>query len=162
MRRLTALVVIALLISLVAGCMQAPERSETDETTSSAKPPAAVDLYAEISESDYESWTTAPGYQSRQKAQGPHGDEVQIRLSPSAEEALAEGAVEWPVGAMIVKDVFRDGDLEQIAAMKKTDEGWYWGEWDSQGEPIAEGLAIDACEGCHGRGTDGTLAVRLE
>jgi hypothetical protein len=162
MRKRTAILVLTLLLALPSGCAQPSQPAVPDEATRGAQSPAEEDLYGEIRELDYESWATAPGHQSRQKARGPHGDEVQVRLSPEAEDALADGVDVWPVGAVIVKDVYRDGALEQIAAMKKTNEGWYWGEWDSRGEPIAEGLRIDLCEGCHRRGTDGTLAVSLE
>lgn len=162
MRKTSMMIVLVLLMAVVAGCRQAPERSTPEDATSGGQPPAEADLYGEIRESSYESWAAAPGYETNQAAKGPHGDEVQIRLSPAAEEALGAGAAEWPVGAVIVKDVYRDGNLEQIAAMKKTDDGWYWGEYDSQGETIVEGLAIDVCEGCHGKGTDGTLGVSLQ
>lgn len=161
-RRLTTLVALTLLLALAANCGQAPENSVPEEATGGVQPQTTEDLYGEIRESGYESWAVAPGYETRQAARGPHGDEVQISLSPTAEEALAAAADGWPVGAVIVKDVFRDGNLEQIAAMKKTGEGWYWGEYDPQGEPIAEGLAINECESCHGQAPDGTLAVSLQ
>ncbi|MDZ4179748.1 MAG: hypothetical protein U1E29_11055 [Coriobacteriia bacterium] len=148
---------------LLAGCgtdTQAPPSQ-----TSSAPPPEiseSVDLYAEIIVAAYTEWAPAPGYSSRQSARGPHGEEVQIFIDPTAEETLAGGAAEWPTGAIIAKDIYRAGELIQIAAMKKTDGGWYWGEWDALGEPIAEGLRVEPCEGCHASGTDGTLGVTLE
>ena len=140
-------------------------RSRHAAELSSAGPPAetgvSIDLYGEITAAAYTEWAPAPGYSTRQAAKG-HGDEVQILLDPTAEKSLAEGAAEWPVGALIAKDIYRAGELIQIAAMKKTDKGWYWGEWNAQGEPIVEGLAVEPCEGCHADGTDGTLGVTLE
>ncbi len=99
--------------------------------------------------SGYTGWTPAPGNESRVAAKGPHGDEVQILLDPTAEQGLASGGDRWPLGSIIAKDIFQDGKLVQIAAMKKTAKGWYWGEWDAQGKPVVEGLAAEPCEGCH-------------
>jgi hypothetical protein len=158
----------------LAGCGAAP----TDEPVPSADPPAPqtetaqpgdsgdkpepVNLLDELLAADYTKWSPAPGNESRVAAKGPHGDEVQILLDPAAEEALASGGDRWPLGSIIAKDIFRNDELIQIAAMKKTADGWYWGEWDAQGKPIAEGVAVEPCEGCHADGTDGTLGVMLK
>lgn len=118
-------------------------------------------LFDEISAADYTQWTPAPGYESRVAAKGPHGDEVQILLHPTAEETLARGGDRWPLGTVIAKDIFRNGELVQIAAMKMTADGWHWGEWDPHGNTIVEGLAVEPCEGCHADSANGTLGVDL-
>lgn len=138
----------------------AAPQAETSQTTDGAAKPAS--LFDELKSADYTKWEPAPGNESKVAAKGPHGDEVQILLDPTAEEGLASGGDRWPLNSIIAKDIFRNGQLIQIAAMKKTADGWYWGEWDAQGKPIAEGIAVEPCEGCHADGTDGTLGVSLK
>jgi len=137
-------------------------QAETTQPTGTVGAPESVNLLDELKAANYTDWTPAPGNESRVAAKGPHGDEVQILLDPTAEKGLASGGDRWPLDSIIAKDIFRDGELIQIAAMKKTADGWYWGEWDAQGKPIAEGIAIEPCEGCHASGTDGTLGVVLK
>ena len=132
------------------------------QTTDSAAASEPVNFFDDLKAAGYTQWTPAPGNESRVAAKGPHGDEVQILLDPTAEQGLASGGDRWPLGSIIAKDIFRDGKLVQIAAMKKTAKGWYWGEWDAQGKPVVEGLAVEPCEGCHKDGTDGTLGVALK
>jgi len=156
------LVLTAAIIALVVmggGCASAPP---TQPEPGTSTPAESDDLLGEVNQVGYSTWATAPGYDSPQPAKGPHGDSVQIFLSPSAEKALAEGASTWPTGSIIVKDVYQDGARVQLAAMKKTDAGWYWGEWDDQGIPVVEGIEVEPCQGCHVKGTDGTLAVELK
>ena len=173
---LRLLVTSAMLASVIAlaGCGAAPpdepvpsadpptSQTETTQPSDSAEAPEPVNLLDELKAADYTKWTPAPGNESRVAAKGPHGDEVQILLDPTAEKGLAGGGDRWPLDSIIAKDIFRNGELIQIAAMKKTAEGWYWGEWDAQGKPIAEGVAAEPCEGCHAGGTDGTLGVVLK
>jgi len=174
-KRLRLAVLTAGLLCVIAlvGCSAAPD----DQADKNASPPAPQieptqpiqppdeqepeSLLDEITGANYQQWAPAPGYESRVAAKGPHGDEVQILLDPTAAEGLAGGGDRWPQDSVIAKDVYQDGELIQIAAMKKTAEGWYWGEWDAQGEQIAEGLAVEPCQGCHANGTDGTLGVVL-
>jgi hypothetical protein len=147
----------------VSGCGgNAQPPAEPTPPASSQQPAAPTSLFDEITAASYTQWTPAPGFESRQPAKGPHGDEVQVFLDPSAEKALAAGGTEWPVGAIIVKDIYTGGALTQTAAMKKTDKGWYWGEWGPQGPVVGEGLAVEPCESCHAKGTDGTLSVELK
>ncbi len=152
----------ALAIAL-AGCTASPPpQSEQDAPAAQPQEQEVMSLFDELKAAEYTGWAPAPGYASPQPAKGPHGDQVQILLDPTAEQGLADGGGEWPIGAVIAKDIFQAGELVQIAAMKKTADGWYWGEWDPEGEPIAEGIAIEPCEGCHAAGTDGTLGVSLK
>ncbi len=173
LRLLVASATLACVLAL-AGCGAAPPdeqvpsadppapQTETTLSSDSAEVPKPVNLLDELKTSDYTKWTPAPGNESPVAAKGPHGDEVQILLDPTAEEGLAGGGDRWPMDSIIAKDIFRNGELIQVAAMKKTADGWYWGEWDAQGKPIAEGLAAEPCESCHVEGTDGTLGVLLK
>lgn len=136
--------------------------TESSQPSGSAEGQGTFDLFDEITTADYTRWTPAPGYESRVAAKGPHGDEVRILLDPTAKQGLAAGGGQWPMNSVIVKDIYQNGALVQIAAMKKTTDGWYWGEWDARGRPVVEGLAAEPCEGCHASGTDGTLGVALK
>jgi len=173
LRSLVATAMLACAIAL-AGCGAAPPavpvqgadpgvpRAGATQPSDSAETPESVNLLEELKAADYTKWAPAPGNETRVAAKGPHGDEVQILLDPTAEQGMASGADRWPLGSIIAKDIYRGGELIQIAAMKKTADGWYWGEWDAQGTPIAEGIAVEPCEGCHADGTDGTLGVALK
>lgn len=163
---------LALAVMAMTGCAAEPERPQRPRTTPpaqvedspTAEPPQApepANLLDEITTAQYATWATAPGYESRQVARGPHGDQVQTFLNAAAEAGLAAGGAQWPNDSIIVKDVFRDGELIQIAVMKRTPDGWYWGEWEASGALIVEGLAVEPCQGCHAAGTDGTLGVDL-
>lgn len=170
-RLITAVTILALGLALAGCSADSPEsverpqpRTPSAEESPTAEPPATddtEDLLAEITSAEYATWAPAPGYESLRPAAGPHGDQVQIFLDPNAEDALETSADAWPVDAIIVKDVYRDGELIEIAAMKKTPDGWYWGEWGEGGETVIEGLAAEPCQGCHSSGTDSTLAVDL-
>ncbi|HSK46679.1 MAG TPA: hypothetical protein VLA05_01595 [Coriobacteriia bacterium] len=169
--RTTIIALSLMLAAAMMGCASDPETQPTQpppaETTQ--QPPSEepqesgeLNLFEEITNESYSEWQPAPRYEVKQAARGPHGEEVQIFLNPTAERALADSSGEWPVGSIVAKDIYQGGELFQVAAMKKVDEGWYWGEWSAQGVPVTEGLAIQPCEGCHSDGTDGTLAVTLE
>jgi len=172
--RLAVLAGALLCVIALAGCGAASEDQAAQppaatapqvETTQPSQSPVEQEpgnLLDEITAANYQQWTPAPGYESRMAAKGPHGDEVQILLDPTAEAGLASGGDQWPPDSVIAKDIYRSGELVQVAAMKKTADGWYWGEWDAQGKPITEGLAVEPCEGCHAEGTDGTLGVALQ
>lgn len=168
MRRLTltaAVVVLALSISACAGpaqrVPQPPAPSEPTSPTTTETPSGKQSLFDSVNAADYQSWSTAPGYEKAQPARGPHGDETKIYLSPEAEQALKTEATDWPFGTIIVKDVLVGGELDQIAVMRKDEGGWFWGEYRTDGSVIFEGLNQQPCEGCHAAGSDGTLAVKL-
>lgn len=115
-------------------------------------------LYERIMSENYQSFQTAPGYETRLPSQAPHSDETQIFVNGTVADVLAAGEpiTEWPVGSLIVKDGYTDdGELDLIAAMDKRDDGWFWAEWldasdsetDFSGKP-------DKCISCHEAGDD--------
>lgn len=126
------------------------------------EPPVTEGSYFEqLQASGYADWATAPGYDMPQAAKGPHGDTVSIYLNEVAASALNAKAAEWPVGTIIVKDIFSGGSLAQVASMERVADGWLWGEWNTDGSPIAEGVGVEPCEGCHTQDADATLAIEL-
>jgi hypothetical protein len=75
--------------------------------------------------------------------------------------AIARQALEaWPVDSIIVKDGWAGSDLETIAAMQKRSDGWYWAEYDSDGDPDFLGRP-DVCIDCHVSGSDYVQAFAL-
>ncbi|MDZ4169905.1 MAG: hypothetical protein U1E26_09675 [Coriobacteriia bacterium] len=170
-----ASVFIALLLALsVGGCAPeqepaaplpvAPAEAEPPETGQSLP----ADLYSRIE--SYESWKPAPDFAEPAPAKGPHGEQVRIFLDPAAEDGYfkaaassASGGHTWPERSIIVKEILAGGEVIQLAAMEKTADGWYWGEWSAEGDPVVEeGVGTEPCEGCHSQGgTDGTLGVLL-
>jgi hypothetical protein len=125
------------------------------------EPDDAVDTLARAQ--DYRTWARAPGYETRQPAESPHSDQVEIFVNPVVEAALADaaGATEWPVGSVVVKDGYADsGDLELVALMERRDDGWFWAEYDASGEPLYSG-SPDICVDCHDSGSDFVRAFSL-
>jgi hypothetical protein len=119
-------------------------------------PEGAAELFDRIQAEDYQSWMRAPGYET-QKFSGTHGDAVNIFINPTLDDVLSSGEPinAWPLGSLIVKDGYGDGELEEIAAMEKRDDGWFWVEWtDISGEDAKYSGKPDVCTDCHSAGDD--------
>jgi hypothetical protein len=121
----------------------------------------ARDLLSRVRADVYREWQRAPGYERRRSSNAPHGGSVDIYVNGVVADALAAGEplVEWPVGSIIAKDGFDGADLELIALMEKRSDGWFWAEYDSDGEPAYSGRP-DICIDCHRSGADYVRAFR--
>lgn len=119
-------------------------------------------LLARVRAEDYRSWDRAPGYESRRASGAPHSEDVDIYVNDRVAEvlALAEPTTAWPEGSVIVKDGFDGSELELIAIMEKRADGWYWAEYDSDGDPDYSGHP-EICTDCHRSGSDAIRAFRL-
>ena len=128
---------------LVAGCVDNQDDA------------GARRLLAQVRADHYRSWDRAPGFDSRQKSNAPHSDAVDIYINDVIAEVLAIGEPRdtWPEGSIVVKDGFDGGDLDIIAIMEKRDDGWYWAEYDNDGDPDYSGHP-DLCIDCHRSGSD--------
>ena len=144
MTRPTFLLIALCLSSTACGDDQAPDEGRA--------------LYERIQSENYESFQTAPGYDTTMPSQAPHSDHTQIFVNSVVADALASETpiTEWPVGSLIVKNGYdSDMELDIIAAMDKRDDGWFWAEWldhtssesDFSGKP-------DTCISCHEAGDD--------
>jgi hypothetical protein len=77
-------------------------------------------------------------------------------VSPEIERALAGPSPvrEWPVGSVIVKEGFSslrsDARRSIVAAMKKNPDGWFWAEYDDEGDALYSGRPR-VCVDCHDR-----------
>ena len=126
-------------------------------------PAGAKDLLQRVRDEGYTKWARAPGYEDRKTSSAPHGDEVEIFVNEIVAEALAAGESisEWPVGSIVAKDGYtEDGELDLIALMEKRDDGWYWAEYDGDGESIYSGKP-SICIDCHASGSDYVRAFSL-
>jgi hypothetical protein len=129
-----------LLVATLAGCRQNDD------------PEGAKQLWAKINEEPgFRSWRPAPGFSEPKPSFTAHADVVRIYVNESIATALdgPSAIVEWPVGSIVVKEGFsRDGSLSVVAVMEKRADGWYWAEYDDEGEPLYSGKPR-ACVDCH-------------
>lgn len=118
-------------------------------------PEGARVLWDDIHEQQYRMWQRAPGYESRRGSNAPHGDQVDIYVNDVLAEALSAGESlsEWPEDAVIVKDGFDGDDLDLVAVMQKRSDGWFWAEYDADGDSLYSGKP-DTCIDCHRSGAD--------
>lgn len=119
-------------------------------------------LLQEVRADDYRSWARAPGYETRRSSNAPHSDAVDIYINPLVQATLEEGAdvQSWPTGSVIVKDGFSGSSLDLIAIMEKRTDGWYWAEYDDDGDPDYSGKP-EICIDCHASGSDSVRAFGL-
>jgi len=118
-------------------------------------PEGAAIFWDQIQAADYRSWARAPGWEEpRSPSRAAHGDSVDIFVNDVVEGALATpGLREWPVGSVIVKDGYEGGDLCFVAGMEKRDDGWFWVEYNGDGDTLYSGEPT-ICTGCHTLGDD--------
>lgn len=119
-------------------------------------------LLARVRADVYRTWDRAPGYEERRESSAPHSDAVDIYVNDRVAEvlALAEPAELWLEGSIIVKDGFSGSSLELIAIMEKRADGWFWAEYDDDGDPDYSGHP-DICIDCHRVGSDYVRAFAL-
>jgi hypothetical protein len=122
----------------------------------------ARELLERVRNENYRSWSRAPGWESRRPTSAPHSDSVDIYVNETVASALDAGEPleAWPLGAIVVKDGFSGSELELVAIMEKRSDGWYWAEYDSEGDPDYSGRP-DICIDCHRRGADYVRAFGL-
>src|SRR5262249_36933858 len=114
-------------------------------------PDGAKALFARVNQgAGFQAWDRAPGYPSRRPSFTAHSDEVEIFIDPTISKALAgpNEVSSWPVGSTIVKEGF-DGDARSLVAiMEKRADGWYWAEYNGDGDPLYSGHP-KTCTDCH-------------
>jgi hypothetical protein len=122
----------------------------------------ARSLLERVRADGYRAWDRAPGYEARRASHSPHAELVDIYVNDRIAEVLALGEPRdsWPEGAIIVKDGFSGSDLKLVAAMEKRRDGWYWAEYDADGDPSYSGHP-DVCIDCHRSGSDYVRAFSL-
>ena len=119
-------------------------------------------LLVRVQADGYRTWDRPAGWETRRSSSAPHGNAVDIYVNDVVIEALLTTHADrhWPEGSLIVKDGFDDGDLDLIAIMEKRSDGWYWAEYDDEGDPIYSGHP-ETCTDCHADGSDYVRAFKL-
>jgi len=119
-------------------------------------------LLSDAQSDGYRSWERAPGWPARTTSSAPHGDEVDIYVNDVVAAALTAGEPlsTWPLGSVIAKDGWDGAELTHIAMMEKRKDGWFWAEFDGDGDPSYSGHP-DLCIDCHTRGSDSVRAFKL-
>jgi len=123
----------------VAGCAQNDD------------PEGAKQLYAKINEgAGFRSWRRAPGFPARKPSFTAHSDAVEIFVSPQVSAALdgPTPITSWPDGSIIVKEGFTGDTRKLVAVMEKRAGGWYWAEYDGDGDALYSGEP-KVCVDCH-------------
>ena len=140
-------------LALLAAC------GSDDENEDDA---GARQLLERVRGETYREWSRPPGWGSRTPSNAPHGAEVDIYVNDPVAEVIATGdsGDVWPEGSTIVKDGWSGAQLELIAIMDKRSDGWYWAEYDRNGEPMYSGHPA-TCTNCHSSGSDFVRAFSL-
>ena len=119
-------------------------------------------LWTDIRGADYLSWPRAPGYEQPRDTVSAHGDTAIVFVNDVVTDALdGEPRSSWPPGSVIVKDIYEDGDKSLIAAMRREQDGWFFAEWEPDGEPEYAGFELDVCTDCHSTNNDRVRAFKL-
>lgn len=152
-------------VALAAACGGAepePEAEPAVDTMAameSAGPDTTAEaLWAHLQETSYrESWRTWPGKGELYPGTEPHGMLLTTYLNPVAYDALTNGSMRMPAGAIIVKENYMpDSTLAAVTTMYKVagyDPGhndWFFAKQDPQGVPEVAGR-VEMCQGCHGQ-----------
>ncbi|MDB5220272.1 MAG: uncharacterized protein JWO86_8199 [Myxococcaceae bacterium] len=106
--------------------------------------------------SGFHAWPRAPGYATRKPSFTAHANAVEIFVSPEVSAALAppstsRAVTAWPVGSIVVKEGFSSvtgGSRKLVAVMEKRADGWFWAEYDDEGESRYSGHP-SVCVDCH-------------
>jgi hypothetical protein len=104
----------------------------------------------------FRAWQRAPGYATRKPSFTSHAKAVEIFVSPEVSTSLAppptaRAVAAWPVGSIVVKEGFSSvngGARKLVAVMEKRADGWFWAEYDDEGESTYSGRP-SVCVDCH-------------
>jgi hypothetical protein len=113
-------------------------------------------FWAHLQAVDYRSWAEWPGKGALYAGTEPHGMLLTTYVNDLARDALTNGAMMMPVGAIIVKENYMpDSTLAAVTAMYKVSGfdpahgDWYWAKWDLNGVAEVSGR-VEMCSACHG------------
>lgn len=161
------LLVLMLAVGLVlTGCGQkeTPQDTQTTPDPQTTENPELKDaemLWQIAQDETYQDWSRAPGYETRQPAKGPHGQEVDIFVNEILDNVLKTGGTvtAWPAGSIIIKDAFINSNIDSVVIMEKLENGnWYYAKYSPDGTPSAAGENFEMCMNCHKPGADSVLA----
>ncbi len=167
--RMTGILAAAVLLVACGG----GDTGQTEETAPAPAPApvaAAPDtteaaLWAHLQSAGYRNWRMWPGKNALYTGGEPHGMLLTTYVNDLAHDALTNGAVTMPAGAIIVKENYMpDSTLAAVTAMSKTPgydaQGgdWFWGKWDPNGVVDVSGRA-EMCRACHSANAAGDFLL---
>lgn len=123
-------------------------------------------LWKRLQSLDYRSFSRAPSFETSKVSSVPHEGQptilVDIYINPVLQSALQskKPIQSWPVGSLLIKDAFQQGEHQMVILMEKRAEGWLWAQWNAEGSPQVFGQDGE-CIRCHTKGDDMVLAFRF-
>lgn len=122
-------------------------------------------ITAYLNSGDYRAWGKEPDVRDAVRA---HGGRARSYFNAKYLQARRTGSYPMAVGAMSVKELYRDSSVYGYAVGVKTRAGsgaetWTWYETTGLPEVKYFGVANPTCEGCHGAdgGRDRSLATTI-
>jgi hypothetical protein len=121
-------------------------------------------------ESDWDNWSSWPGYEGKQPGQSPHGQFHEIYINNVLSGSLPIASRVAPEGSIIVKENFdsnlRPTNVTVIAKVKgyNPEHGdWFWVAFDPDGKVQSEGK-VTMCIDCHSgmKANDYVIVRRLD
>jgi hypothetical protein len=117
--------------------------------------PTAESVWALLQSQDYRSWQLWPGTTPQYEGTEPHGMLLTTYVNELAREALANGTLPLPDGAIVVKENYMpDGTFDASTVMVKRQgyapehNDWFWAKYDAAGNADVAGRA-EMCQACH-------------
>jgi hypothetical protein len=154
-----AWIIIAITAGLLAACgdEQQPPPVPASAATEVGAPqePTAESVWAQLQSEDYSSWPLWPGTTERYEGTEPHGMLLTTYVNQLARQALENGTLPLPEGAVVVKENYMpDGTFDASTVMVKRQgyapehNDWFWAKYDAAGNAEVAGRA-DMCQACH-------------
>jgi hypothetical protein len=131
-----------------AGAPPAPAAPQQPE-------PSAEAVWAQLQSEDYRRWQLWPGTSEQYEGTEPHGMLLTTYVNEAARQALENGTLPLPDGAIIVKENYMpDGTFDASTVMVKRQgyapehNDWFWAKYDAAGNAEVAGR-VEMCQACH-------------
>jgi hypothetical protein len=156
------------LLALFSACTETNENNRSVDAQSSlidatqvsddVPPTNGADLFVWLAADRYRSYIAEPAIHP---SAGPHGGAVRTFVNRRLGDSLATNQQLHPLGSAAVKELYNGDTLDGWAVMVKiaADPGadsWYWYEdfGIDANNPVADGIGVQGCAGCHAGGID--------
>jgi hypothetical protein len=132
-----------------------PADRPAEAAAATAPQPTAEAVWQHLQREDYTSWALWPGTQPRYEGSEPHGMLLTTYVNDLAQQALREGRLPLPDGAIIVKENYMpDGSFDASTVMVKRQgfnpehHDWFWAKYDAAGV-VEDAGRVEMCQACH-------------
>jgi len=157
----------AMLAATAAACAPADESNAGDTGESAAVTAAltpdstASSLWSHLESSAYQTWPLWPGRDRLYAGTEPHGMLLTTYVNDLARDALTNGAMTMPAGAIVVKENYMpDSTLAAVTVMYKVtgyapaSGDWFWAKYNMPGAVVEASGRVDMCQACHAGARD--------